>query len=132
MSNDPYSARVRALFDATPHAGVLDGGLSATQDDQGLRICLSAETRGDEISALRFQAWGCPHLIAAAEAFCADYEQRRVGELLEFSAADLMQSLPVPVEKTGRILVLEDAVRLLGRIVRDAANPDRNLASEED
>lgn len=121
MSDDPYSTRVRALFAAPSHAGALDGGLCASLADQGLRIRLSATVRGDEISALRFQAWGCPHLIAAAEAFCTDYEQRPAAELLEFSAFDLMQSLPVPVEKTGRILVLEDAVRQLGSIVRDAS-----------
>jgi NifU-like protein involved in Fe-S cluster formation len=121
VSNDPYSDRVRALFDAPAHAGVLDGGFSARADDQGLRIRLSATTSNGEISALRFQAWGCPHLIAAAEAFCAGYEQRSAADLLDFSASDLMQSLAVPVEKTGRILVLEDAVRSLGCIVRETS-----------
>jgi nitrogen fixation protein NifU and related proteins len=121
VSNDPYSDRVRALFDAPHHAGALDGGLTASVDDQGLRIRLFATVSNGHISALRFQAWGCPHLIAAAEAFCAAYEGRPAAGLLDFSAADLIQSLPVPVEKTGRILVLEDAVRSLGCIVREAS-----------
>jgi len=67
---------------------------------------------------LRFRARGCPHLIAACEAFCAAFEGREVDALLEFTAGDLMQRLPVPVEKTGRILVLEDAVRALGKSLR--------------
>lgn len=124
MSNDPYSDQVRALFDAPRHVGVLDEGLSASVVDQGLRIRLSATVSNGDISALRFQAWGCPHLIAAAEAFCSSYEQRPAADLLDFSAAALIKSLPVPIEKTGRILVLEDAVRSLGCIVREASIRD--------
>jgi NifU-like protein involved in Fe-S cluster formation len=124
VSNDPYSARVRELFDNPAHAGRLDGGLSVDVEDQGVRIHLSAVCAGGEIEALGFQAWGCPHLIAAAEEFCAGFEHRLAGDLLAFSAAELMQSLPVPVQKTGRILVLEDAVRSLGSILRNAGNPD--------
>ncbi len=120
MSTDPYSPEVRALFDDPAHAGGLDGGFSASVDDQGLRITLSATVENGVISALRFLAWGCPHVIAATEAFCRDFEGRDPAELLEFSATDLMQSLSVPVEKTGRILVLEDAARSLGHVVREA------------
>ncbi len=122
MSDDPYSARVRELFDSPAHAGCLEGSLGVALDEQGVRIFLTAETGGGQVQALRFQAWGCPHFIAAAEEFCASFEGRPDSDLLEFSAADLMQSLSVPVEKSGRILVLEDAVRSLGSIVRDASN----------
>jgi NifU-like protein involved in Fe-S cluster formation len=122
MSSDPYSARVRELFDAPAHAGCLRGELRAEIEDQGVRVCFCAELAGDEIRALRFRAWGCPHVIAAAEAFCAGYEGRSSAELLEFSASDLMQSLSVPVEKTGRILVIEDAAHALGNILREASN----------
>ena len=124
MSNDPYSARVRELFDDPVHAGRPERGLSVQVEDQGVRIRLSAVCAGGEIGALGFQVWGCPHLIAAAEEFCAGYEHRQARDLLAFSSAELMQSLAVPVEKTGRILVLEDAVRSLGSIVREASNPD--------
>ena len=120
MSTDPYSPEVRALFAEPAHAGRLEGGISAAVDDQGLRITLSAAVEGRKIASLRFLAWGCPHFIAAAEAFCRDFEGRDAADLLEFSSSGLMQSLPVPVEKTGRILVLEDAVRSLGHVVREA------------
>ena len=121
MSTDPYSARVREFFSVPAHAGELDSPLRVAVDDQGVRINLSAEVAAGEVRALRFLAWGCPHVIALAEAFCADFEGRPVAELLEFSASDFMQSLSVPVEKTGRILVIEDAVRSLGNTVRDAS-----------
>ena len=124
MSSDPYSSRVRELFHEPAHAGELDSPLRVAVEDQGVRISLSAEISAGEVQALRFQAWGCPHVIATAEAFCAGYEGRPIADLLEFSASDLMQSLPVPAEKTGRILVIEDAVRSLGSTVRDASTPD--------
>jgi NifU-like protein involved in Fe-S cluster formation len=119
MSTDPYGARVRELFAAPAHAGELDSPLRVAIEDQGVRISLFAQVSAGEVQALRFKAWGCPHVIAAAEAFCADYESRPLAEMLEFSVSDLMQSLPVPVEKTGRILVIEDAVRALGNLLEN-------------
>ena len=89
-----------------------------------MRISLYADIGAGVARKLRFQAWGCPHVIAAAEAFCAAYEGRPAAEMLEFSATGLMQTLSVPVEKTGRILVLEDAVRSLGSAASGPSNPD--------
>jgi NifU-like protein involved in Fe-S cluster formation len=118
MTNDPYSDLVRQLFADPAHAGDLEGAPRARTDDQGVRIALAAKCSAGKLEALRFRAWGCPHLLAAAEAFCRDYEGRACPELLEFRAAELMQTLPVPREKLGRILVLEDAVRALGQSVQ--------------
>ena len=115
MSTDPYSARVRALFADPVHAGQLANAVGVLVEDQGVRIAFSAQLAAGRIDTLRFQAWGCPHVIAAAEAFCTSYEGRSTSGLLDFSTSDLMQSLSVPVEKTGRILVIEDAVRLLAQ-----------------
>jgi len=119
MSADPYSARVRELFAAPAHAGELEGGLAVSVADQGIRLQLSATGADGDVSAMRFKAWGCPHVIAAAEAVCQALEGRRTGDLDSYTVADVMQNLPVPVEKTGRILVIEDAVRSLGQRFRD-------------
>ena len=105
MSPDPYSDRVRELFARPGHAGVLEGNCSAAVVDQGVKIHLTARVSDGR--------------IAAAEAACAELEGRSAVELLEFSATGLMQSLSVPVEKTGRILVLEDAIRSLGRVITE-------------
>jgi nitrogen fixation protein NifU and related proteins len=110
----PYSATVRALFAAPVHAGGLEPALRARCEGQGVVVELSMQQDGAAIRRLRFRAYGCPHLIAAAEAFCRDYEGRPLSELRQFSAVELVRDLPVPIEKTGRILVLEDAVRSLG------------------
>jgi len=124
VSTDPYSPRVRELFAEPAHAGSLDSPCTAAVDDQDIRIHLFATLENGRIAALRFKAWACPHVIAAVEAFCTEFEGRPAADLLEFSTSDLMQSLSVPVEKTGRILVLEDAVRSLGSVARETSNPD--------
>lgn len=115
MSDDPYNALVRDHFANTAHAGDLPGGVTADIDEQGIRLRLSATEDEGRIQSLRFRAWGCPHVIAACERFCCQYEGEPGASLSEFRAADIMRDLSVPVEKTGRILVLEDAVRSLGR-----------------
>ena len=123
MSIEPYSTRVRALFDAPAHAGGLDNAASSSIDDQGVRIQLFAQVEAGSIRGLRFRAWGCPHVIAAAEAFCECYEGRQASDLSDFTASELMQSLPVPIEKSGRILVIEDAVRSLGKMLCGTSEP---------
>ncbi len=84
-------------------------------DEQGVRVRLSAVAKAGTIEAMRFRAWGCPHLIAAAEWLCGYYEGRPLAALEEFPRAPIMENLAIPTEKTGRILVLEDTVRSLGQ-----------------
>lgn len=112
---DPYSERVRELFANPAHSGDIEGAIPVLVEDQGVRVALVANREDDLIATLRFRAWGCPHLIAAAEAFCADYEGQAWSRLEDFRAQEVMQSLPVPTRKMGRILVLEDAARSLGQ-----------------
>lgn len=114
MNADPYSAPVRALFADTAHCRDLPGGIAGFADGQGVRVRLTATRDGSRLVRLGFRAFGCPHFIAACELFCRSFEGRGAGGLADFNAADIMRDLSVPVEKTGRILVLEDAVRSLG------------------
>ena len=122
MIDDPYGERVRELFANPAHAGQIEDVVCAGVDDQGVRVELSARCREDRLETLRFRAWGCPHFLAAAEAFCREYEGSDYARLAGFDAAEIMQSLPVPTEKTGRVLVLEDAVRLLAE--RTGSKPE--------
>ena len=102
MTADPYSKTVRERFATTPHAGAIDDGVSVSVDDQGVQIRLSATVDAGSLTALRFLAWGCPHLIAATEQFCADFEGRDAAGLLEFSASGLMKTLAVPAARQIR------------------------------
>lgn len=121
MSRDPYSERVRALFASPLHAGSMSTPYRVLVDDQGIRIELSATLDGDVIQRLRFRAWGCPHVVAAAEWICTQLEGESAARLQDFAITELMQSLAVPVEKSGRILVVEDAVRALGAAIKESS-----------
>ena len=118
MSRDPYNAAVRNLFAAPNHAGTLADGASIVVEDQGVRVELSARAEQGQLTAMRFRAWGCPHLIAATEWACDHYQAGPVEALEVFPADRIMEYLAVPTEKTGRILVLEDAIQALGRSLR--------------
>lgn len=115
--NDLYSQRVRRLFAAPRHAGkisVADPPTAYVEEGGGnARILLTALVEGARLRALRFQALGCPHLIAAAQLVCERFEEQPVESLVEFDAHALLAELSAPVEKTGRMLLLEDAVRML-------------------
>jgi hypothetical protein len=71
---------------------------------------------------LRFRALGCPHLIAAAEHFCRHYTGQAVAALSAFDKEQTMADLGVPVSKSGRILLLEDAVQKLRQSIDERRN----------
>jgi len=60
---------------------------------------------------MRYRVYGCPHVIAALEYCCERFEGGAVATLAEFNVADLRAALDVPVEKTGRMLLIEDVIR---------------------
>jgi len=119
MSNDPYNEIVREYFTAARHAGEIADSPSGYFEDQGLRLRFTAAIDDERIKSMRFAAWGCPHVIAAAEAVCRYFEGQAVAELDKFPTAQIMVDLAVPVEKTGRILVIEDTVRSLRAAIHD-------------
>jgi len=119
LSADPYNRTVRAYFADTEHCGDVRGGAVGYFEDQRMRIRLSAEVEGGMITRLAFRASACPHVIAAAEAVCRQFEGRTASELEQFASGQIMEDLAVPVEKTGRILALEDTVRSLGQAILD-------------
>ena len=120
MDNDPYNDVVRAAFAnpvhagdlANPYARILRSAVSAS--DTGPRLQLSAGIDDGKIGEIRFRAWGCPHMIAAAEWACERLEGQSLDALATISANDLAAALSVPVTKTGVMLLVEDAIAALG------------------
>lgn len=111
-----YSAEVRRLFAAPPRCGALPPGPGtrcrgeAEALDRGAWVRLEARLQDGIVADARFQAWGCPHLIAA----CALVTERLVGQpapgAFRLDPAGLARELEVPAAKLGRLLVLEDAL----------------------
>lgn len=62
-----------------------------------------------EVRAVRFLAFGCPHVIAVADWVANAAVGREAGRALPDSIHSLRERFGVPVEKTGRLLVIEDA-----------------------
>jgi NifU-like protein involved in Fe-S cluster formation len=81
---------------------------------QGTMFALSARIAGERIEAVRFEAYGCPHCIAAGSWL----SERLVGltqpDLQRWNWREADSALQFPAEKRGRLLILEDAVRALG------------------
>ena len=111
-----YNDSVRALFRSPAHAGDLQGEYDSTlhadvsEGGHGARLTMQAGIADTTIRELRFRVWGCPHLIAAAEATCAALEGHSVNALKNWKVANITQKLSVPIEKSGRILLVEDAL----------------------
>ncbi|MFQ5547479.1 MAG: iron-sulfur cluster assembly scaffold protein [Woeseia sp.] len=114
-----YSELVRRHFANPVHAGHLpdeyDDAVTgeAAESGPGMRVILSAVADGDTIRLLRYRVFGCPHLIAASEAFCAVTEGKSVSALTAMDVDGLMERLEIPMEKTGRVFILEDAANTL-------------------
>ena len=127
LIDDPYNETVRAFFENPSHAGDLQGDYAqvlasdAAESAHGARIVLFAGITDGMIAEMRFRALACPHLIAAAEGLCRDRENGSVSGLSSFDTKGLMEQLAVPPEKTGKILLLEDAVKSLWEQHKGAA-----------
>ena len=62
------------------------------------------------VAAAGFQAYGCPHTVAAASAVAEWLEGRPLAEARKLDVKAVCAELEVPVEKLGKLLRIEDAV----------------------
>jgi hypothetical protein len=112
-----YNELTRRYFDEAPCAGTFDepGRFRGAAGDRAQGAWVQFDVRAIAgstpavIEAVRFQAFGCPHLIAVA-AWLAEHAPRLpVDARLPQSVRELRERFAVPVEKTGRLLLVEDA-----------------------
>lgn len=120
MAEPAYSALVRAHFDSPRNVGrfepapdVISG--HAGQRVQGAEFHLSARVADDKITAARFEAFGCPHCIAAGSFLSETLIGADRERLERWSWREIAQTLEVPTAKRGRLLILEDAVRAMAQ-----------------
>jgi len=112
----PYSDLVLRYFDDPPCAGSLDAAQSdvftgsAGTREAGLQVRFEAKIREGTIDAMAFQAYACPHIIAACSLIAERLGGQGVNELDRLDVGALMTELAIPVEKTGRLLIVQDAL----------------------
>lgn len=112
-----YGAEVLTLFREAGHAGRLEHGASgrARGRADGVEVVFSATAADGRITAVRFGALGCPWVIAACEWACRQAEGTSAAGLAALDAAAIARALDAPAEKTGSLLVVEDALAELAR-----------------
>ena len=88
------------------------GHVRGEAEDRSLNVwvCFQVQQTHGAIGAVRFQAYGCPHFIAAADWIAERLEGRPIDALGAFEIAAVRAELGVPTEKLGKLLILEDAL----------------------
>ncbi len=111
-----YSAEVQRRF-ATARAAAGDAGeladaVRGEAGDRALNVWARflVQSSAGRIDAVRFQVYGCPHTVAAADWLAERLRERPVAELARWDVHALAAELEIPLEKFGRLLVLQDAL----------------------
>jgi hypothetical protein len=112
-----YSNLTWQHFDNPTCAGVLTGAAvrrgAAGSRAQGIWVQFDVQIRlrhqESIVEAVRFLAYACPHVIAVAD-WVAQKAVRGPSEpVLPESVRGLRERFEVPIEKLGRLLIVEDA-----------------------
>jgi NifU-like protein involved in Fe-S cluster formation len=114
-----YSALTQRYFADAPASGVLVGP-DCARGAAGSRAAgtwVQFDVQVDpqdapaprRVRAVRFLAFGCPHVIAVAAWLAEQSVGMLPGARLPESVQSLQERFEVPVEKRGRLLIIEDA-----------------------
>jgi NifU-like protein involved in Fe-S cluster formation len=120
-----YSEVTLHYFRTAEAAGVLTGpgtwrGVAGTRE-QGTWVQFDVLIGEGITRDARFLAFGCPHTIAVSAWVAEQAVGRGARAALPESVQDLSERFAVPVEKRGRLLIIEDAwlEALRGALQRD-------------
>jgi cysteine desulfurase len=102
----PASNEVPASWDGS---AVVSGEAGAAGQDTWIRFHLLVSDH--VVKDARFQAYGCPHTVAVAAWIAGALPGRHREALQPGVPTDWARAHCVPVEKLGRLLVIEDAVQ---------------------
>ena len=111
-----YSLAVRRHFAAPQRARELPAGspglVAGEAEDRTLHVWVRFQLQivDETIVAAGFQAFGCPHTLAAANTVADWAEGRPVADVCKLDVIAVCAELEVPVEKLGKLLRIEDAV----------------------
>ena len=112
-----YNELTRRYFDDPARSGTLEGpdcyrgaaGSRSAGTWVQFDVRLGRAGALPRVNEARFLAFGCPHVIAAAGLVAAEAEGATLAPGLPQSAHVLRGRLDAPVEKLGRLFVVEDA-----------------------
>jgi NifU-like protein involved in Fe-S cluster formation len=110
-----YNELTRRHFEQAAACGVLSGSGTfrgtAGSRAQGTWVQFDVQAPGEArvIAAASFLAFGCPHVIAVAAWLAEQAVGRCVEPALPESVQLLRARFGAPVEKLGRLLIVEDA-----------------------
>jgi cysteine desulfurase len=112
---DILTPEARRLFAHLPGAGRLEPGADVVQGEGGGEaaeawVRFYARIAGGIVRDARFQARGCPHTLAVTAWLTGRLPQQALRGLSLGKPAEWAQALAVPVEKLGRLLMVEDAL----------------------
>ena len=124
-----YNEITRRYFEQPAACGVLSGpgtfrGAAGSRA-HGTWVQFDLHTTGEArvIEAASFLAFGCPHVIAVAAWLAEQAVGRRVEPAVPESVHTLRARFDAPVEKLGRLLIVEDAWISAMRAALPAAGP---------
>jgi NifU-like protein involved in Fe-S cluster formation len=111
-----YSPAVERHFAAPKMARELPpdlpGLVAGEAEDRTLHVWVRFQLQVVDgvVAAVAFQAFGCPHTVAAASAVAEWLEGRPAAVARGLDVKTVCAGLEVPVEKLGKLLRIEDAV----------------------
>jgi NifU-like protein involved in Fe-S cluster formation len=115
-----YNELTLHYFETAPTAGVLIGpdvyrGAAGSRA-QGTWVQFDVQVSAGMIRAARFLAFACPHTIAVAAWVAEHAVGQTLRAALPESVQNLSESFAVPIEKRGRLLIIEDAWAAAGAL----------------
>jgi NifU-like protein involved in Fe-S cluster formation len=118
VAESEYSPLVIEHFERPRHVGHFEPADNvilgrAGRRDQGAEFSISAKVADNKIAEARFEAYGCPHCVAAGSWLTESLVGADRERVQRWTWRDLADALEIPTEKRGRLLILEDAVRAL-------------------
>jgi NifU-like protein involved in Fe-S cluster formation len=120
-----YSAEIQRRLSSPGRYGGLQadgaGVVTTEAEDRSLNVWVrfQVQLQCDSIRSVRFEAYGCPHFLAGADWMAEHLEGASRVALREPLARAACKALGVPIEKLGKLLVLEDALLACARVTDD-------------
>lgn len=95
---------------SVPGTGQIVNG-EAGSEALGTRVRFELRVERNRIQQARFRAYGCPYTLATCNWLAERLEGAMVAEAPPGGPEDWARTLGIPLERLGRLLVVEDALR---------------------